>query len=108
MIKLGKPYKIINGKVKQYERHYGFPADNAVVVPLRMLGDEASCDVRWEDEYGLLHVQTNRVVVAENLTPLDEFSDDHLYELWRHYYVDDNSDTEALLKPMKEEATSGR
>lgn len=109
MIRLGKPYKIINRKVKQYERHYGFPADNALVVPRRMLDDEACCDVRWEDEYGLLHVQTNRVVAAENLAPLDEFSDDQLYELWQHYYAEERrKETGALIKPVAEEQVSER
>jgi len=96
-IRLRKPYKVARHKTKQYERHYGFPAENALVVPIRSLGDQASCDVRWEDETGILHLQRNRVFAIENLSPIDEMLDHDLHEVWLHYYAERTPDTGQLV-----------
>ena len=85
-IELNKPYKIVTSKHKRYEEHYQIPAADALVVPLKGLGSESSCDVRWEDSNGELHVITNRMFSNENLMPLNAMIDVKLYEIWSHYY----------------------
>jgi hypothetical protein len=85
-IKLNKPYKIAPERLKRYGAHYNIPADKALVVPLKSLGDEVSCDIRWEDDYGVLHVLQNKIFIAENLVPLNPLLEDKLHELWEHYY----------------------
>lgn len=85
-IHLNKPYKIISGKHKRYESHYSIPAEKSVVIPLRALGAEVSCDVRWENENGELKSLHNIVFVNDNLIPLNSMIDEKLYEIWVHYY----------------------
>lgn len=86
-IKLTKPYKVAEMRVKRYESHYQIPAQRCVVVPLKMLGDEVLCDVRWEDDNGHLHLLENKMFVSDNLVPLNPLIDAKLYEVWMHYYA---------------------
>ena len=85
-IRLNKPYKIIRERLKRYTSHYRIPADKALVVPIKKFGNEVSCDIRWEDERGRLHLIENRIFVSENLVPLNALSEMELFELWEHYY----------------------
>jgi hypothetical protein len=85
-IHLKQPYKIVEPKRKRYTAHYLIPADKSLVVPVKLLGPEVSCDVRWEDENGELQHLTNLVFINDNLLPVDEFIDPKLHELWQHYY----------------------
>jgi len=82
---IDRPYKIIPPKHKRYGAHYSIPAGEVVVMPVKELGDEVLCDVRWEDDGGHLHVLHNAVFVKENLTPLDAMLDNDLFEIWDHY-----------------------
>jgi hypothetical protein len=85
-IHLNKPYKIVPTRYKRYEAHLSIPADRSVIIPLKSFGDEVCCDVRWEDNNGELKVLHNVVFVSENLSPLNNFLDDKLHEIWQHYY----------------------
>lgn len=85
-IPLNKPYRILPAKSKRYTSHYGIPAEQALVVPLKALGEEVLCDIRWEDENGELHVVHNAMFVNSNLVPLNQLPDGKLIELWEHYY----------------------
>ena len=98
-IHLKKPYKIIPARYKRYEAHLSIPPDRTVIIPLRLLGDEVSCDVRWEDSNGELKVLHNVVFVSENLMPLNTLLDDKLHEIWQHYYgnsVDVKTDSQPV------------
>jgi hypothetical protein len=85
-IHLRQPYKIIPSKHKRYGLHYGIPAADVVVVPLRLLGAEVSCDIRWEDSNGELHLIENAVFINDNLVPLNQMLDMKLHEIWNYYY----------------------
>ncbi len=85
-IHLNQAYQIIPLRHKRYESHYGIPAADVVVVPLKELGEECSCDIRWEDSNGNLQVIHNAMFVKENLIPLNPMLDVKLHELWSHYY----------------------
>ena len=85
-IKINKPYKIIPERYKRYESHYGIPAGKVLVVPMKELGEEVSCDIRWEDDNGELHKLENKIFVSQNLVPLNPLLEVKLHELWQHYY----------------------
>jgi len=85
-IQLLKAYKIIPPKHKRYGNHYQIPAERTLVVPLRWIGDEVSCDVRWEDDNGELKILQNVIFIRDNLMECDGFTDIKLLELWQHYY----------------------
>jgi hypothetical protein len=85
-LKLTKAYKIIPQKFKRYESHYHMPADRSLIVPLKIFGDEVSCDIRWEDDNGELQLLQNKIFLADNLVPLNPMLDVKLHELWQHYY----------------------
>ena len=85
-VQLNKPYKIVPRKHKKYGAHYNIPAEKSLVVPLKQLGEEVSCDVRWENENGELKELHNVIFVFENLVPLNSMIDDKLHEIWMHYY----------------------
>jgi len=85
-IHLNKPYSIITDKLKRYQVHYQILADEMLIVPKRSMGEESSCDVRWEDVDGALHVMHNVMFRNENLVALDFLLYDNLYKLWKHYY----------------------
>lgn len=86
MIVLNKPYTILPTRVKRYTAHYNIPATEVVIVPVKALGNESSCDVRWEDQNGELQVMQNLMFSNENLVPLNPLLNKKLYELWSHYY----------------------
>lgn len=85
-IQLNKPYKILPTRYKRYESHYQIPALRCLVVPLKELGEEVSCDVRWEDDNGELHLISQKIFVSDNLVPLNGMLESKLYELWQQYY----------------------
>jgi hypothetical protein len=85
-IQLKKPYKIIPIRQKRYEGHYHIPAVQAIVIPIKQLGEEVSCDIRWENDFGESKVIHNAIFVTENLEPLNALMDDNLYALWKQYY----------------------
>jgi hypothetical protein len=85
-IRINTPYKIIQHKLKRYEAHYQIPAAQALVVPLKELGEEVSCDVRWEDSNGELQVLHNKLFIVDNLIQLNAMVDVKLHEIWEHYY----------------------
>jgi hypothetical protein len=84
--KLGIPYTIIQHRAKKYAAHYNILPEKCVIVPLKLFGSEASCDIRWEDDNGELFLLQNKFFVCENLVPLNSMLDPKLYELWQHYY----------------------
>lgn len=83
-IHLNQPYKIIPDKYKSYQEHYIIPADQSLVVPTRLLGEEVACDIRWENN-GELQTMRNVVFISENLMPIDLLADEQLYALWKVY-----------------------
>ncbi|HYC85706.1 MAG TPA: hypothetical protein VEB86_10810, partial [Chryseosolibacter sp.] len=85
-LQLRMPYKVVAWKEKRYDKHYNIPSKDCVIVPVKLLADEALCDIRWEDTNGVLNVLHDRMFVAENLIPLNPIVDMKLYELWSHYY----------------------
>ena len=85
-IHLTKPYKILPPRTKRYEAHYQIPASQCLVVPLKELGEEVSCDVRWEDDNGILHHLTQKIFLSDNLVPLNQMLEEKLFELWQQYY----------------------
>ena len=87
-IQLNKPYKILPTRCKRYESHYQIPAARCLVVPVKELGEEVSCDIRWEDDNGELHLVSQKIFVADNLIPLNAMLESKLHELWQHWYAD--------------------
>ena len=85
-IKLTKPYKISPDRLRQYQSHYNMPAERSLIVPIKALGDEVSCDIRWKADNGDSHVLKNKVFDSENLVPVNPLLDLKLYELWKFYY----------------------
>jgi hypothetical protein len=85
-IKPGLPYKIAKQRIKKYAAHYNISPDRCLVVPLKLFGNEASCEVRWEDDNGELFLLQNKFFVCENLVPLNSMLEPKLDELWQHYY----------------------
>jgi hypothetical protein len=92
-LRLNAPYKIIHHKQKRYESHYLIPAATTLVVPLKELGEEVSCDVRWEDTNGELKVLHNKLFIVDNLVPLNAMVDVKLHEIWEHYYDKQKTDS---------------
>jgi hypothetical protein len=85
-IELKKPYKIIERKFKTYEAHYHIPSVKCVIVPIKEYGDDLSCDVRWEDDEGIMHTQSQLFFSQSNIEPVDALKDFKLHEIWQHYY----------------------
>jgi hypothetical protein len=85
-IQLNKPYKIIPLRHKRYDSHYNIVSSATLVVPIKRLGNEVSCDVRWENENGELKALHNVMFIDENLMPLDLLMDEKLFEIWTHFY----------------------
>jgi hypothetical protein len=83
---LGKPYKIATIREKRYNAHYNIPSVDCVVIPLRELGDEVLCDVRWEDANGEIQVLHKKMFISERLVEMNEMLHMKLYEIWDHYY----------------------
>lgn len=85
-IKLGTGYKIIETRYKRYIEHYQIPAAECLIVPLKSYDPDLSCEVRWEDEYGVLHCKGPLLFNGENLKPINPLLDVKLFEIWQHYY----------------------
>lgn len=85
-VHLRQPYTIVASKIRRYSEHYQIPADRCLIVPVKLYGEEISCDVRWEDDNGELHYVTGLLFRAENLEKLNQFVNVKLYELWEHFY----------------------
>jgi hypothetical protein len=82
---LAKPYQIVSSKTKRYGNHYNIPAEDAVVIPIKSVGDEVLCDIRWEDSNGELKLLEKVMFVTENLIPMNEMLKPKQFELWKHY-----------------------
>jgi hypothetical protein len=85
-IKIGTGYKIIETRYKRYVEHYQIPSQECLVVPLKSYGEDLFCEVRWEDEYGVLHSKSSLVFNNQNLKPINPLIDSKLFEIWQHYY----------------------
>jgi hypothetical protein len=85
-IHLKKPYKIIALRQKRYDAHYNIPSAESLVVPIKSLGGEVLCDIRWEDENGELMVLHQKMFLNENLIRLNPLLDEKLFDIWTHYY----------------------
>ena len=97
-IHLNKPYKIIELRHKRYNAHYDIPSSEVVVIPLRNLGSEVMCDIRWENGNGILEVRHKAMFKSDNLIPLNSMIDDKLFELWTHYYGEGTEEVSATTK----------
>jgi len=91
-IKQGLPYQIVSHRVNKYAAHYNISPDKCVIVPLRILGDEASCDIRWNDDNGESRLLENKFFACENLVPLNALQEFELHSLWKHYYNSASND----------------
>jgi hypothetical protein len=87
-IKLGTAYKIIETRHKRYIEHYQIPAPECLVVPVKSYGSDLACQVRWEDEWGVLHLKENLLFNSENLKPINPLLDSRLFEIWQHYHAE--------------------
>ena len=85
-IHINKPYKISALRYKRYNAHYNIVSSEAVVIPLRNLGSEVMCDIRWEDANGNLGVKQNVMFANDNLIPLNPLLDESLLGIWKHFY----------------------
>ncbi len=85
-INLNAGYKISEARQKRYIEHYHIPANECLVVPTRNFGEEAQCEVRWEDESGEMHFVHRLVFKADNLTPINPLLDTQLFKIWGDYY----------------------
>lgn len=88
-MQLNKAYKILPTRLKRYEAHYQIPADRCLIVPLKELGNEVSCDIRWEDDSGEFHLLSQKIFVSDNLIPLNGMLESKLYELWLQHYPEE-------------------
>ena len=84
-IKLERPYKILLHKLKRYSEHYQIPAERCVIIPMKCLGDDALCNVRWEDPHGVLHLKEGLFFAIQNLESINAMTHFSLFELWQHY-----------------------
>lgn len=85
-MKQNNPYKISSHRSKKYAAHYNIYPERCLIVPLRLFGSEVSCDIRWEDDNGELHLLQNKFFLSENLVPLNSMLEPELADLWKHYY----------------------
>jgi hypothetical protein len=85
-IKLRTPYTISFHKLKRYAAHYSIPSNKCLIIPIKVFGNDLSCDVRWEDANGELHVRNQILFSNDNIEPLNAFKEPALHDLWRHYY----------------------
>jgi hypothetical protein len=85
-IKQGFAYKIAPDKAKKYAVHYDIAPEKCLVVPIRLFGNEASCDIRWEDDNGEVILLEKKLFAGENLIPLNAMYDFELYALWKRHY----------------------
>jgi len=85
-VHLHKAYKIVEKKHKRYSDHYGIPATDCLVVPVKNYGEDLCCDVRWEDDNGELQLKENVIFNREYLIPIHPILDPSRHEMWTHYY----------------------
>ena len=85
-IKQGFPYQVVQHRVNKYAAHYNISPSKCVIVPLRILGDEASCDIRWNDDNGDPHLLENKFFACENLVPLNALQEFELHIISKHVY----------------------
>lgn len=90
-IKPGIPYKIAPLRVKKYAAHYNIVPERCVIIPTKIFGAEASCDIRWENDNGELFLLQNKFFICDNLLPLNAMLEPKLYEIWEHYYESERS-----------------
>lgn len=82
---LNQPYKIVQRKQKKYEEHYQIPSEKCVIIPVRVYGDDISCDVRWEDPQGIMQIKNKVLFQHQNLELIDPMVDYQLHEIWKHF-----------------------
>jgi hypothetical protein len=97
-IKQYLPYQIVSHRAKKYATHYKISPEKCVIVPLKIFGDEVSCDIRWEDENGEPHLLENKFFACENLIPLNALQEFELHQLWKQNY-DAHSTVKTKLQP---------
>ena len=85
-IKQGLPYKIEPHQAKKYAAHYNILPQQCLIVPLKLFGNEASCDIRWIDDRGESFLLQDKFFVCENLVPLNSTLDVELHQLWQRHY----------------------
>lgn len=83
---LRRPFKVVAETARQYGPHYNIPTEHSLIVPIKILGEEVSCDIRWEDNNGVLHLLEEKVFAIVNLERVKALADPKLQELWEHYY----------------------
>jgi hypothetical protein len=87
IVRLKKAYKIHHQEIQKYSKHYNIPSESCLVVPMKDFGDDVSCDVRWEDTEGLLHIKEDLFFKKENLERINPMDHTQLQEIWVHYYT---------------------
>lgn len=87
-IVLHQPYSVLPKKIAKYTTHYGITSEKFLVVPIKDYGTDVSCDVRWEDEQGMMQVRQQVVFSKENLVKLNGLLENKLQEIYSHYYED--------------------
>lgn len=85
-VKQGFPYRIIPHRVKQYADHYNILPEKCLIVPVKIFGNEASCDIRWEDDNGTARLLGNKFFSCENLVPLNALHEFELHGIWKQFY----------------------
>jgi hypothetical protein len=85
-VTLNNPYITLPNKRLKYITHYGITAEDFLIVPLKDYGSDVSCEVRWEDENGLMQVRQHIVFNKQNLMKLNGLLIVKLQEIWNHYY----------------------
>jgi hypothetical protein len=85
-IRLNRPYKIVSYMEDKYIDHYAIPSSKCLIVPIKNFGDEALCDVRWQDDSGEMNLRQNTMFSISNLVPLERLRDFDLFEIYKHYY----------------------
>ncbi len=95
-IVLNHPHKIVERKQKQYDDHYHIRSAKALVVPVRALGDEVACEVRWQDDLGETRFLDNAVFQSQNLVPINAITDMEIFDRWQKYYSSEKTDGDPL------------
>ena len=81
-ILLNQPYKISSRKFKQYNKHYGIPADACLILPQKSFGDQLQCEVLWKDSDGDVKNNQGLMFAASNLESVDAVRDYAIHSLW--------------------------
>jgi hypothetical protein len=86
-INLKQPYRIVERKQKQYTSHYQIPADNCVVVPAKIYGDQIVCSVLWKNTNGETVTKNDLMIDLANLEPVNAMTHNDLYEMWEAFRI---------------------